>query len=120
MTRPDRLEPDEQLLLEQILARCPELAATARHVTAFADMMTNRRGHRLGEWMSTVTADDLPPLHSLVNGMRRDHEAITNGLTLPYSSGAVEGAVTRAKAIKRAYYGRASLDLLRKRILLTP
>jgi transposase len=51
------------------------------------------------------------------DGMLREHDAIVNGLSLPYSSGAVEGAVTRAKAIKRAYCGRANLDLLRKRIL---
>ena len=65
----------------------------------------------------TSPLSSLPPLRSLAIGMRRDQDAITNGLTLPHSSGAVEGAVTRAKAIKRAMYGRANLDLLRKRIL---
>jgi transposase len=43
--------------------------------------------------------------------------AVINGLTLPHSSGAVEGAVNRIKMLKRRMYGRAKFDLLRKRIL---
>lgn len=55
----------------------------------------------------------------LVRGIRRDQPAVFNGLTLPYSSGAVEGNICRVKALKRQVYGRANLDLLRKRILLS-
>ena len=40
-------------------------------------------------------------------------------LTLPYSSGPVEGNINRLKVIKRQMYGRANPDLLRKRVLLT-
>ncbi|WP_397495566.1 hypothetical protein [Rhodococcus sp. KBS0724] len=40
-------------------------------------------------------------------------------MTLPYSSGAVEGHVNRIKMLKRQMYGRAGFDLLRKRILLS-
>jgi transposase len=48
-----------------------------------------------------------------------DHAAVRNGLTLPHSSGAVEGHVNRIKMLKRQMYGRAGFDLLRKRILLS-
>ncbi len=44
--------------------------------------------------------------------------AVTAGLTLPWSSGAVEGNVNRIKMLKRQMYGRASPDLLRRRVLL--
>ena len=44
--------------------------------------------------------------------------AVTAGLTLPYSSGPVEGTVNRIKMIKRQMYGRAGFSLLRKRVLL--
>jgi transposase len=40
------------------------------------------------------------------------------GLTLPYSSGAVEGKVCKIKVLKRLMFGRASYDLLRKMALL--
>lgn len=67
--------------------------------------------------MDTVQADDLPRLHRFVRGLRRDHDAVLNGLTLEHSSGAVEGNVNRLKMIKRQMYGRAKFDLLRKRVL---
>ena len=38
---------------------------------------------------------------------------------LPYSQGQTEGQITRLKALKRAMFGRANFDLLRKRFLLT-
>jgi len=57
-------------------------------------------------------------LHSFAAGIRRDLQAVTAGLTLPYSSGAAEGNVNRIKMIKRQMYGRAGLSLLRKRVLL--
>ena len=63
--------------------------------------------------------DDLPHLHSLITGLRRDLDAVTAGLTLTQSSGPVEGNVNRIKTIKRQMYGRASFTLLRKRILFT-
>ena len=66
-----------------------------------------------------MDADDQPDLHSFTAGLRRDHDAVRNGLTLPRSSGAIEGHVNRIKMNKRQMYGRANLDLLRKRVLLS-
>ena len=60
-----------------------------------------------------------PELQSFANGIRRDYQAVRNGLTLEWSSGRVEGHNTRVKLLKRQMYGRASFPLLRKRILLT-
>ncbi|GLL05920.1 transposase [Dactylosporangium matsuzakiense] len=117
MTKPDRLSDADRSQLRQIRDRCPELDRTTEYVRAFAVMMTERQGHRLEHWLTTIEGDNLAAMRSLAIGMRRDQDAITNGLTLPHSSGAVEGAVTRVKTIKRAMYGRANLDLLRKRIL---
>jgi hypothetical protein len=41
----------------------------------------------------------------------KDHDAVSAGLTLPYSFGPVEGAVTGIKALKRQMYGRAGFSL---------
>ena len=118
LRHPDSLDADEQLKLKETLARCPHLDATARHVTAFAEMMTGRHGKRLDAWIAAVDADDLPDLHSFTTGLKHDHDAVLTGLTLEHSSGAVEGNVNRIKMIKRQMYGRASFALLRKRVLL--
>lgn len=116
---PDHLDEGDQTRLTGLRARSPRLDSTAGHVAAFAKMMTTLTGTRenLQAWIEAVDADDLPDLHSFTRGIRRDLDAVINGLSLPYSSGAVEGNVTRAKALKRSRYGRANLDLLRKLIL---
>jgi transposase len=118
MCRAEALEAEEQTGLQHVLARCPQLDAASGHVAAFAELMSGLRGKRLDGWIAAVEADDLPGLHSFTSGLRRDQQAVTNGLTLPYSSGAVEGSVNRIKMLKRQMYGRAGFDLLRKRVLL--
>jgi transposase len=118
LRRPDTLDLEEQTRLKEVLARCPHLEAASGHVAAFAEMLTGLHGDRLDGWIAGVEADDLPGLHSFTAGLRRDQQAVTNGLSLPYSSGAVEGNVNRIKMLKRQMYGRASFDLLRKRVLL--
>jgi transposase len=120
-THPDRLDAADQQQLTQILDRSAPLAATAAHVTAFARMLVERTGSRenLTAWMAAVDADELPHLHSFTNGLRRDLDAVINGLTLPHNSGPVEGIVNKIKTIKRQMFGRANFDLLRIRVLHT-
>jgi transposase len=118
LRRHDDLDPDEQIKLKQVRAQCPHLDSLAGHVAAFGDMLTGRHGQRLDAWIAAVEADDLPDLHSYATGLKRDYDAVLAGLTLPHSSGAVEGHVNRIKMIKRQMFGRANLDLLRKRVLL--
>jgi transposase len=121
LTRPDRLDDDERAQLADVQDHCPHLNALAAHVRNFAEIMTRRTGdQQLKSWLAAVEADDQPELHSFANGIRKDQPAVTAGLTLPYSSGAVEGNVNRIKMIKRQMYGRAGFTLLRKRVILHP
>ncbi|MFD4578088.1 transposase, partial [Streptomyces sp. NPDC058417] len=73
---------------------------------------------RLPEWLTQADASDIKELRTFALGLRKDLDAVTAGLTLHWSSGAVEGHVNRTKMLKRQTYGRASFELLRRRILL--
>ncbi|EWM12066.1 transposase [Kutzneria sp. 744] len=117
MRDPDNLPDKDCLRLKEILARCPELEATRRHVGSFACMIRNLSGDHLPDWMDCVREDNLPALHSFVNGLRQDLAAVTAGLTLPWSNGPTEGTVNKIKLLKRMAFGRAGFPLLRKRIL---
>jgi transposase len=119
LTDPDSLDEDEKTGLARARERCPHLDALAGHVTEFAKILTGRHGDRLDNWIQTVEADDQPDLHSFTRGLKADHDAVSNGLTLPWSSGVVEGNVNRIKMLKRQMYGRATFELLRKRVILT-
>jgi len=57
-------------------------------------------------------------INRFVNGVTCDLDAVTARLSLPFSSGPVEGNVNRIKMLKRQMYGPAGFDLLRKRVLL--
>lgn len=108
LTRPDHLAADEKDQLAGIRAQCPHPDALAGHVTAFAEMMAGLTGSSaLDGWLAAVDADGQPELHSFATGIRNDKEAVVNGLTLPCSSGRVEGTVNKIKTVKRQMYGRA-------------
>jgi transposase len=115
---PATLGDNEKAQLAQARQRCPHLNTLAAHVADFASILTGLHGSRLDHWITAVNDDDQPDLHSFARGLRHDHDAVINGLTLPWSSGVVEGNVNRIKMLKRQMYGRAGHPLLRKRILL--
>jgi transposase len=118
LTPPGSLTADDRAALARITGRCAELAATRDLVRQFADMLCNRHGHKLPAWADAAEGSAVRELRSFAAGLRKDWDAVTAGLTLPYSSGTVEGHVNRIKMIKRQMYGRAKPDLLRKRVLL--
>lgn len=117
--RPDTLTEDQRPRLKAILDRCPELQAASAHIRAFATMITELTGQDLPQWMAATREAGLPGISSFAKGLEQDLDAVTNGLTMPWSSGPVEGRVNHIKMIKRQMFGRAGLPLLRKRVLLT-
>jgi transposase len=119
MMRPrHKLTTDEDEQLHDVLGRCETLRTVNELVSDFAGMARGRHGHHLNTWIATAQASGVPQLRGFATGLLADYDAVRAGLTLPWSSGAVEGNVTRIKAIKRQMYGRANFDLLRRRVLL--
>ncbi|MFE4579420.1 transposase [Streptomyces chartreusis] len=118
LRRPETLTETEHLRLKAVLVHCPELDALTGHVRAFGQMLTERQGERLPQWLDAARQDDLPGLHTLAAGIDRDRDAVIAGFTLPWNSGVVEGHVNRIKMLKRQMFGRAGFHLPRKRVLL--
>jgi transposase len=116
--RPEDLSRHDTTALASLLNRNSALASTYALVRGFAQMLTNLTGQHLPAWLNRVEHDGEPELRTFARGVHRDLAAVTAGLTLPYSSGPVEGNVNRIKMIKRQMYGRAGFALLRHRILL--
>ncbi|MGW2017663.1 ISL3 family transposase [Streptomyces sp. NPDC001927] len=119
LTHPDALPEGDRIQLKAVLANCRELTALVDHVRSFAHMVPELQGDRLPEWIASArTTTNLPSLSRFAQHLERDLDAVIAGLTLPWSSGVVEGHVNRIKMLKRQMYGRAGFDLLRKRVLL--
>jgi transposase len=116
---PATLTEDDQVRLKAVLEQCPELRSAAGHVRAFGEMLTKLRGQELPAWIAAVRAEGLPGLTAFADSLTSDLDAVTRGLTTRWNSGPIEGRVNHIKMLKRQMFGRASLPLLRKRVLLT-
>ena len=117
MTDPANLDADDKTRLDTICDRSPAIKALAEHVRDFATMMHKLAGHDLPQWINRVEQDPLPGLHTFTNGVKRDLAAVTNGLTSPGAPAPWKAPSTESKRSRRAMFGRANLDLLRRRIL---
>lgn len=113
----DRTE-QEQADLARILDRCQPLQTVNQLVSDFAGMLRQRQGQHLDTWIARARASGITQIQGFAAGLLRDYDAVRNGLTLTWSSGAVEGAVCKLKSIKSQMFGRANFDLLRRRVLL--
>lgn len=108
---------DERLL--QVRLACADITRACDLARAFADLVRHQRGYLL-EWIRQAEQDAPKSMKGFAGFLRQDLDAVTAGLTLPWSSGVVEGHVNRAKTLKGAMYGRASFELLRTRTLTQP
>ncbi|MFD3997142.1 transposase [Streptomyces sp. NPDC058583] len=109
-------DQQEERLLEVRLA-CPDITRACDLARAFTDLVRNRRGSFLLEWIRQAERDAPKPMSGFAGFLRQDLDAVAAGLTLHWSSGVIEGHVNRVKTLKRAMYGRASFELLRTPIL---
>jgi hypothetical protein len=58
-------------------------------------MVRERTGEQLDSWLNKVETSQLPAFHTFVTGVHKDKEAVLAGLTLPWSTGPLEGNVSR-------------------------
>ena len=92
----------------------PTLATVRDLAQRFAALVRAHTDDALTPWLADAEGSEL---RGFAAGLCQDEQAVRAALTLPWSSGQVEGQVTRLKLVKRQGYGRAKLDLLRARLI---
>ncbi|WP_331773195.1 ISL3 family transposase (plasmid) [Embleya sp. NBC_00888] len=93
--RAERQSEAARLQLKELCGRCVHLAEINRLARGFATLLRRRHGHRPPEWLAQADVSEIKELRTFAQGLRKDLDAVTAGLTLPWSSGAVEGHVNR-------------------------
>jgi transposase len=73
----------------------------------------------LNTWITQARTCDASAIATFASGLGADLAAVRAALTEPWSSGQAEGQINRLTLIKRQCYGRAGLDLLKRRMILT-
>jgi hypothetical protein len=84
---PEQLSDENADKLHRLRERDADLDRLTLHVRKFAAMMTGGHGNRLEDWITGAEQDTLAPLASFARNLRRDLDAVRNGLSLPHSSG---------------------------------
>jgi transposase len=117
LLRPAEALPLSDVEVLQALRHDRDLDTAYTLTQRFRQMMRARAASPLDRWLTDCLASGMPELVNFASGLQREQPAVHAALTLPYSNGQVEGQITKLKLLKRQSYGRAKLDLLRKRML---
>lgn len=111
---PEKLDPHECSFIHHLGMVAPSLIEAARLAKQFVTMIKERAAGKLDAWLAMASGTELA---SFVQGLQRDHAAVRAALAEPWSTSPVEGQINKLKTLKRQMFGRAKLDLLRKRLL---
>jgi transposase len=117
MRRQEMLNGEQKAYLEKLCTSDAALADARRLTQEFAKMVRELEGEKLDRWLEEAEASGAAVMRKFAAGLRKDHEAVRAGLTESWSTGPVEGFITKLKLLKRQGYGRANFDLLRARAL---
>ncbi len=111
------LDDERYELVRELCRQSRDVTVAYGLITDFAELVRNRRASELNNWVELARASGVREMECFARGILRDFAAVYTGLELEWSNGVVEGHVNRLKLFKRQGYGRAKLDLLRKRLL---
>jgi transposase len=112
----EALTPADRQLLNYVL-QDGHIAQVHTLAQQFQQMICCRRAAQLAPWLTACMESKVPDLRTFAISLQQDYDAVHAALREAWSSGQVEGHVTRVKCIKRRMYGRAKFDLLRQHIL---
>jgi transposase len=116
--RPDELSDEDRDYLGRLCTAEPTITTASALAREFATMVRERQGQRFAGWLTQASTSGIAELRGFARSLADDQAAVEAGLTLEWSNGQTEGQVNKLKLLKRQMYGRASFDLLRRRLLL--
>jgi len=105
-------------MLEQ-LCQPPELTDAIILAQGCIELVRQRLPEDLDDWLAKAKNSSIKVFQTFAKGLKEDYAAVKAALTLDVSNGPVEGLNNRLKMLKRQMFGRAGLDLLAKRFILT-
>jgi len=118
LQRAETRTTEEDTVIER-LAQQPELSGAITLAQSFIGLVRQRLPSQLDDWLQAAKTSAIKAFHSFAKGLEEDYDAVKAGMTLEVSNGPVEGQNNRLKMLKRQMFGRANLELLEKRFILT-
>jgi transposase len=115
--KPEELNAQDAAYRQALLCLSPPLSSLSALGQDFVSLIRERKSEALPPWLERAKGCPYEELRRFAQGLEREFPAVQAALTEPWSTGQVEGQITRLKLLKRQMYGRANLDLLRLRVL---
>jgi transposase len=83
----------------------------------FRSILRGGDSSKLDPWLQDADASGVYGMRRFRRALRLDIDAVRNAIDESWSNGQVEGQINRLKMLKRGMYGRASLPILRARMM---
>ena len=103
--------------VDALKAASAEFTAMRRLAMRFRGLLLGRTPEGLEDWLTDARASGIYAMQRFARTIRQDIEAVRNAVSEPWSNGQTEGQINKLKTLKRAMYGRASVELLRARMM---
>ena len=114
---PEKLSAPDREYLGELWRLNSELERAYKLAQGFSRMLRERNPEMLDGWLEEASNSDSPELQGFAEGLRGDYGAVRAAFSERWSNGQVESQINRLKLLKRQMYGRANLDLLKRRVV---
>ena len=112
-----RLTTEQQRYVHELTKASLPIRAAQELAVEFGRVLRTHDMPALEPWLVRAETSDLTEFRDFAAGLRRDGAAIRAAIEHARSNGQTEGQVNKLKMLKRQMYGRASVPLLRQRLL---
>jgi transposase len=99
--REETLDAPEKRQLTALQSQEGEVAEAIRLSQDFAALVRQRQPAPLDSWLERAARSTVQALARLATSLRDDYAAVKAGVSLPWSTGPVEGHINRLKMLKR-------------------
>ena len=98
----EKLGNEDVRFFNAVRAASPAIAEAADMAWRFHEMLAERKANDLDPWLTQALGSAIA---SFARRLRRDIDAVRAALSLPWSTGPVEGKINNLKRIKRSKHG---------------
>ncbi|WP_185966433.1 transposase [Methylosinus sporium] len=112
-----QMTPRQICIVDALTAESMDFAVMRQFAMRLRGLFRGGSLKKLDEWIWDATSCSVYATRRFAKTLRQDIDAVQNAVVGPWSNGQTEGLINRLKTLKRSMYGRASIELLRARML---
>lgn len=112
-----QMTPQQIASVDALKIESAEFTTMRQLAMRFRGLLMGSSIEKLDVWLQDAQLSGVYAMQRFARAARQDFDAVRNAVLESWSNGQTEGQINRLKAIKRAMYGRAGIELLRARMI---